>query len=265
MSDRDQKDQSGKNGEGEAKPSSSPDPSRQLFGHRTGAKPWEPGQRSGTAAPSSDRPAKAASAPYPRDAQYAPRPSEDAPAASPALSATHQASTASPQPDPSIFSDVDDEAELTKLHPNYKLLMRIGAVIFGFVILVVGLAVDGALQAEEVPIPFGVITGLATLLALFIIIRIPLARYNARGYQISRDRLRVVRGIMWRSDTIVPFGRIQHIDVDQGPIERALGLATMTLHTAGSHNASVSLPGLGHELAVQMREEIRAHIKRESM
>lgn len=265
MSDRDQQDQSGENDKGDAKPSSSSGPSRQLFGHRTGAKPWEPGQRSGASAASSDRPAQAASAPYPRDAQYAPRPQADLQAAAPAMGANRQASAASQEPAPSIFSEVDDEAELTKLHPNYKLLMRIGAVILGFVILVVGLAVDGALQAEEVPIPFGVITGLATLLALFIIIRIPLARYNARGYQISRDRLRVVRGIMWRSDTIVPFGRIQHIDVDQGPIERALGLATFTLHTAGSHNASVSLPGLGHDLAVQMREEIRAHIKRESM
>lgn len=261
MSDRDQQDQSGKNGEGDAKPASGADPSRQLFGHRTGAKAWEPGQRSGAAASSSDRPAQAASAPYPRDAQYAPRPPADVPA----NRETGHPPTASSEPAASIFSDVDDEAELTKLHPNYKLLMRIGAVILGFVILAAGLVIDGALQAEEVPIPFGVLTGLATLLALFIIIRIPLARYNARGYQISRDRLRVVRGIMWHSDTIVPFGRIQHIDVDQGPIERALGLATMTLHTAGSHNASVSLPGLGHELAVQMREEIRAHIKRESM
>lgn len=201
-----------------------------------------------------ERPTPATSAPYPVDAQYAPRPLDEIRGASP-----------TPEPASSIFSDVDDEAELTKLHPNYKLLMRIGAVIIGFIVMVVGLSVDGAMQAEEVPIPFGIVTGVAVLIALFIIIRIPLARYNARGYQISRDRLRVVRGIMWRSDTIVPFGRIQHIDVDQGPIERALGIATMTLHTAGSHNASVSLPGLGHELAVEMREEIREHIKRESM
>lgn len=253
MSDRDQKDQSGQgdNAGGKSPPSS--EPARQLFGHRGGAKPWDPGKRKPlpTQATQSE---PAISAPYPRDAQYAPRPIEESPD-----------TTANKEPVPSIFSDVDDEAELTKLHPNYKLLMRLGAVFIGLIVMFVGLAVDGAIQAEEVPIPFGIVSGLAILLALFIIIRIPLARYNARGYQISRDRLRVVRGIMWRSDTVVPFGRIQHIDVDQGPIERALDIATMTLHTAGSHNASVSLPGLGHELAVQMREEIREHIKRESM
>ncbi|WP_298335824.1 PH domain-containing protein [uncultured Erythrobacter sp.] len=251
MSDR---DQSGKGDTDNGQPAPKLDPARQLFGHKGGAKPWEPGQRTSQAAATPSRPAQAASAPYPRDAQYAPRPFEENAEADPDVRLAS-----------AIFTEVDDEAELTLLHPNYKLLMRIAAIFIGFLVLVVGLAIDGALQAEEVPIPFGIITGLAVLMALFIVIRIPLARYNARGYQISPDRLRVVRGIMWRSDTIVPFGRIQHIDVDQGPIERALDIATMTLHTAGSHNASVSLPGLGHELAVQMREEIRAHIKRESM
>lgn len=266
MSDRDQEGQSGDSAHEGKKPSPQQEPARQLFGHKGGGKPWEPGARtaaskatSQTSNPAPNRasaPTPAASAPYPRDAQYALRPMENASAAG---------SDAPMEPTSTIFTDVDDETELTKLHPNYKLLMRIGAVILGFIVLIIGLAIDGAMQAEEVPVPFGIVTGVATLIALFIIIRIPLARYNARGYQISRDRLRVVRGVMWHSDTIVPFGRVQHIDVDQGPIERALGIATMTLHTAGSHNASISLPGLGHELAVQMREEIRAHIKRESM
>ena len=64
---------------------------------------------------------------------------------------------------------------------------------------------------------------------------------------------------------MVPFGRVQHIDVHQGPIERAYGLATLVLHTAGTHNASVALPGLGHDDALAMREDIRAHVKRETM
>jgi membrane protein YdbS with pleckstrin-like domain len=75
----------------------------------------------------------------------------------------------------------------------------------------------------------------------------------------------VVRGLLFRSDTVVPFGRVQHIDVHQGPLDRFFGIATLTLHTAGNHNASVSLPGLGEPLAREMREEIRAHIRRETL
>jgi membrane protein YdbS with pleckstrin-like domain len=264
MSDKDDENGGGEadpsRAEGQGRPAPRPEPARQLFGQRSGASPWEaaserprPGQDREFGTPVS-RPAtgprQPTSAPYPRDAQYAPRPKEG-PRPAPATSA--------------IFSEVDDEGELTKLHPNYKLMMRVGAVFLGLVIIIAGVIVDAALQAEGVAVPFGTASIPALVVALFLIIRIPNARYNARGYQISRDRLRVVRGILWHSDTVVPFGRVQHIDVDQGPIERALGIATMTLHTAGSHNASVSLPGLGHGLAVEMREEIRAHIKRETM
>ena len=75
----------------------------------------------------------------------------------------------------------------------------------------------------------------------------------------------MVRGLWWRRDITVPFGRVQHLDVTQGPLERLFGLGTLVLHTAGNHNASVSLPGLGEPLAREMREEIRAHIRRETV
>ncbi len=238
------------NGENDAPKPAQSKRAQQLFGHKGGAKPWD-GEPDPAQSLNSEEPAvpPTASAAYPRDAQYAPR-SEPISQADPGESL--------------ILDAVDDDGELTKLHPNYKFVMRVGAVIFACILLIVAIIADEVVSSEF-GFPFGFITGPALLLAAFMIVRIPAARYNARGYQISRDRLRVVRGIMWHSDTIVPFGRVQHIDVDQGPIERAMGIATMTLHTAGSHNASVRLPGLGHELAVEMREEIRAHIKRETL
>ena len=100
--------------------------------------------------------------------------------------------------------------------------------------------------------------------ATYALVRVPLRRYNARGYSLAEERLRVVRGVFFRADTVVPFGRVQHIDVGQGPLERAYGLATLTVHTAGTHNASVSLPGLRHADATAMREDIRAAIRRDT-
>ncbi|MBV7265728.1 PH domain-containing protein [Erythrobacter ani] len=159
---------------------------------------------------------------------------------------------------------VDDDAELTKVHPNYKTALRVHAALTAIPIVVGAMVLEGSLRGQS-PLPFGVIIGTVVFLAVLLIVRLPSRRYLARGYQISSDRLRVVRGILWRSDTVVPFGRVQHIDVDQGPLERFFDIATLTLHTAGNHNASVKLPGLGHALATDMREQIRAHIKRESM
>ena len=154
---------------------------------------------------------------------------------------------------------IDAEA-LTPLHPNYVKLVRIGTLIG-----VTPFAI-GALVLETANLlPRGVFAVPLLLVAIYLIVRVPLRRYHARGYQLGADRLRVVRGLIFRSDSVVPFGRVQHIDVHQGPLERFYGLATLVLHTAGNHNASVALPGLAHEDALAMREEIRAHVKRETL
>lgn len=158
----------------------------------------------------------------------------------------------------------EDDGALTKLHPNYAHALRVRTALTAIPFLAGALVLETAIRDEGL-FPTGIIAGAVLLIALALVIRIPQSRYNARGYQISADRLRVVRGLLVRHDTVVPFGRVQHIDVDQGPLERFFGIATLTLHTAGNHNASVALPGLGEELAREMREEIRSHIRRESL
>jgi membrane protein YdbS with pleckstrin-like domain len=153
-----------------------------------------------------------------------------------------------------------DEDALTPLHPNYVKVVRLGTLLFALPPVVVALILEFSGE-----LPRGMFLVPVLLLAIWLIIRAPLRRYHARGYQMGADRLRVVRGLFFRSDTVVPFGRVQHIDVQQGPVERAYGLGTLVLHTAGNHNASVSLPGLGHDDALAMREDIRAHVKRETV
>ena len=167
-------------------------------------------------------------------------------------------------PVPLDGTPLDDEGELTRLHPNYAHALRVRTTLTAIPFLIAALVGEVVLR-EAALLPSGVIAGPVLVIALALIIRIPMTRYNARGYQISADRLRVVRGLLFRSDTVVPFGRVQHIDVHQGPLDRFFGIATLTLHTAGNHNASVSLPGLGEPLAREMREEIRAHIRRETV
>ncbi|WP_324072958.1 MAG: PH domain-containing protein [Erythrobacter sp.] len=164
----------------------------------------------------------------------------------------------------SVPAPLDDDGELTKLHPSYAHALRLQTALTAIPFLIGSLVLESAFRGEGL-FPSGLIAGPVLLIALALIIRVPARRYGSRGYQISADRLRVVRGLLFRSDTVVPFGRVQHIDVNQGPLDRFFGLATLTLHTAGNHNASVSLPGLGEELAREMREDIRAHIRRETL
>lgn len=166
--------------------------------------------------------------------------------------------------DHSVRQPPEAEGELTRLHPNYTHALRVQATLAAIPVLIAALAIE-AVTRDIALLPPGVIAGPVLLIALALIIRVPTRRYHARGYQISADRLRVVRGLLFRHDTVVPFSRVQHIDVNQGPLERLFGIATLTLHTAGNHNASVALPGLGEPLAREMREAIRAHIRRDSL
>lgn len=157
------------------------------------------------------------------------------------------------------LQDLDGET-LTRLHPSHVTVLRIRTALASLPPIIAALVLESA----EV-LPPAAIIGPVALIALAAILRLPLRRHHARGYVMGDDRLRVVRGVMFHRDTVVPFGRVQHIDVNQGPLERFFGLATLTLHTAGTHNASVHLPGLEEGLAREMRETIRAHIKRESL
>ncbi|WP_237451917.1 PH domain-containing protein [Qipengyuania oceanensis] len=148
-------------------------------------------------------------------------------------------------------------SELTALDPNYLKVMRIRTGLQ--VVLLVGAGIVLELATDLV---HGLFLLPLSLVALAIVMAIPLRRYRRKGFDMGDDRLRIVSGFLFYSDTIVPFGRVQHLDVLQGPLERAFNLATLVLHTAGTHNSSVSLPGLAHKDAVAMRETIRSHIKR---
>lgn len=149
-----------------------------------------------------------------------------------------------------------DQDALTPLDPAYIRVMQIAAALQALILLIAA----AVLEFAQLTV-FGLFVIPALLLAAWWIFIVPGRRYAHWGYALGNDRLRVERGYLFYSDTVVPLGRIQHIDVDQGPIMRRYDLATLTVHTAGNHGASVSLPGLRHADAVAMREAIREYIK----
>ncbi|MGX6451378.1 PH domain-containing protein [Brevibacterium paucivorans] len=73
------------------------------------------------------------------------------------------------------------------------------------------------------------------------------------GYAIRDNDLLIQRGIMFRSTTVVPFGRMQFVDVSSGPVSRLFGLATVELHTA-SASSDATIPGLPAQDADHLRE-----------
>ncbi len=164
---------------------------------------------------------------------------------------------------PPSFGDDALMDGLSPVEPQYAHVMRIGLVATWAPLVIGAVAADQlAVRALDLAwLPVGLPTGLAVLAALLSVIILPARRYLRLGYAMTADHLRVARGYLFRTDTIVPFVRVQHIDVGQGPLERWFGLAHLTVHTSGTHNSMVTLPGLRRETAEAMREDIRRHIQ----
>lgn len=69
-------------------------------------------------------------------------------------------------------------------------------------------------------------------------------RYRVWSYHLRDDALYLERGVLTHVRTVAPHVRIQHVDTSRSPLERALGLSTLVVYTAGSRGADVSVPGL---------------------
>ena len=143
-------------------------------------------------------------------------------------------------------------------------VMWIKALVFGAVLLVAGAMAEPQV-IERTTLPRGALLAPLFLLLLYPMFVAPFRRYRALGYALDPDELRTARGIWTRSETVVPLGRVQHIDVVQGPLERIFGVTRLVLHTAGTMNSLVVLPGLARATAEGIRDRIRARIRREQV
>ena len=159
-----------------------------------------------------------------------------------------------------MFDDASiDQSGLSPVEPGYKHVLRIRAMIFWLPLTLAAFVADLLLLW---PTPyFGLPSSLAALVALFAILVAPARRYRRLGYALLPTMLRVVRGWLFHTDTIVPLVRVQHIDVTRGPLDKSFGTATLVVHTAGTHNSIVVLPGLAPDKASGIRDEIRRHIR----
>ncbi len=149
---------------------------------------------------------------------------------------------------------------LDPVDPAYTHVLRI-ATLLNLLPVAIGATVLDLLVIRTIGGPFGLLTVAAWLLGTIVVVTFPSRRVSRWGFKIGAGKLRVARGWLFRVDTIVPFVRVQHIDVGQGPIERLFGLSHLVVHTSGTHNSTVTLPGLHADLAAAMRETIRRHIQ----
>lgn len=125
-------------------------------------------------------------------------------------------------------------------------------VLAGLAVIAV---VAGALAGGQ---PVVAVVGAAAVVvaALFGLLAVD-RNYRSWGYAERAEDLLVTRGVLFRRLVVVPYGRMQLVDVTAGPLERKFGIATVRLHTA-SAGTDARIRGLAPDEAARLRDRLSA-------
>lgn len=142
-----------------------------------------------------------------------------------------------------------------QLDPRVVTLWRLGSVI-GTSVMVAVLLIAGALLPFR--FSFGWIAAAVAALGMVEAVFWPPAKYRAWTFTVRESDLFVSHGVLWRTTSVFPLARIQHVDTRRGPLERWLGLARLIVYTAGVRGADLEIPGLALAEAEALRDHLAA-------
>lgn len=151
-----------------------------------------------------------------------------------------------------------DTPALAPLDRRFLNVLRWRGAIKALVLL--GVGAIGELILADQGLTNGLAAAPAIAIGMWLVLIAPARKFAYWGFALDDRELQVAHGWLMRMHTIVPIGRVQHIDVSQGPIERLCGVATVVLHTAGTDHSRVAVPGLSRGAAEGVRDRIRAAI-----
>jgi membrane protein YdbS with pleckstrin-like domain len=134
-----------------------------------------------------------------------------------------------------------------------RTMRRVLLGVVGVVVAVVA-AVVLALAGSVVAAVITVVVVLAICAAAFVVVG---RNYDSWGYAERGADLLVTHGVMWRRLVVVPYGRMQLVDVTAGPVERKFGISTLRLHTA-SAGTDARIHGLTAAEATRLRDRLAA-------
>lgn len=137
-----------------------------------------------------------------------------------------------------------------QISPRYVVSQYVQNAIFIVVTVIAALVLALVLAQTWVWIPAGVIV----LVDVFTLIILP-RQARALGYMLRADDVVFRRGILWQRMVAVPYGRMQLVDITQGPLDRAFGISQLKMVTAAA-TTGVQIPGLTQEAAEVLRDTL---------
>lgn len=173
----------------------------------------------------------------------------NAPQQVPAQSVSSQPVPAQPVPEPQWVPAASGYLTVRFVHTISALTLPILA---GVAVYCAGAFFGGP---EALRIVGLVVVAVFGLWGLWWILTTP-RRTRALGYALESNHLMARRGIVFRSMSSMPYGRIQYVDVDSGPLERMCGVARLTVRTAGTTTGTMVLFGIPLNVAEELRADL---------
>jgi uncharacterized protein len=135
--------------------------------------------------------------------------------------------------------------------PRLTVLRRYEVAGITAVLLILAVVLTLVLDADGVTLPGAIAVVIAGAIADIVAER----RVRAWSYAERAEDLIVKRGVMFRRTSVIPYGRMQYVEVTAGPFERAFGLATVQMHTAAAAS-DARIPGLPAAEAARLRDQL---------
>ncbi|WP_194756729.1 PH domain-containing protein [Aliidiomarina indica] len=157
-----------------------------------------------------------------------------------------------------------EELKWQHVSPRYVSLLRIDkSILCGLILIVVSLP---AILVDAVPLwAAGIFWGALFVLWLILIFLWAPRRFRVTAFATEPKEVHFRVGALWYRHTAVTHNRIQHLEIEQSPFERMLGLARLIIFTAGGSGADLTIPGLARDDAMALRDELLSMIRDEQL
>ncbi|GAK91726.1 hypothetical protein JCM19297_1678 [Nonlabens ulvanivorans] len=139
-------------------------------------------------------------------------------------------------------------------HPRRFLNKKLVAKLFFFIPALAGVIIL-FFMVEEYPWVWKA-TGSAWLVLLILSVFISYKEFFVRGYVLRENDITYRHGWLFHHQITIPFNRIQHTEINHGPIDRYFKLCELDIFTAGGSSSDLSISGLDPEKAVAIKEYI---------
>jgi uncharacterized protein len=138
--------------------------------------------------------------------------------------------------------------------PRLRVLRRVEVAAGGALVLAAVVIAEIAASTAGAVVA---VSAAAVVVVALGVVAVLVRRVGSWGYAEHEDDLIVRRGLLVRRLSIIPYGRMQFVDVTSGPFERAFGLSTLRMHTAAAAT-DARIPGLTGAEATRLRDQLTA-------